>query len=51
MVRAGLGRSPLLPCRIGDVVRELSRLSGAKPVLSREMWLIEYIQTSSIWRG
>lgn len=39
VVRAGLGRS-LLPCRIGDVVRELSRLSGAKPVLSREMWLI-----------
>jgi DNA-binding transcriptional LysR family regulator len=38
-VRAGLGRS-LLPCRIGDNVPELSRLSGAKPVLSREMWLI-----------
>jgi DNA-binding transcriptional LysR family regulator len=38
-VRAGLGRS-LLPCRIGDGVPELSRLSGAKPVLSREMWLI-----------
>lgn len=38
-VRAGLGRS-LLPCRIGDSVPELSRLSGAKPVLSREMWLI-----------
>jgi DNA-binding transcriptional LysR family regulator len=38
-VRAGLGRS-LLPCRIGDGVPELSRLSGAKPVLSRDMWLI-----------
>ena len=38
-VRAGLGRS-LLPCRIGDGVPEVSRLSGAKPVLSREMWLI-----------
>jgi DNA-binding transcriptional LysR family regulator len=47
--RAGLGRS-LLPCRIGDGVPELSRLSGAKPVLSlslslslsREMWLIAH---------
>jgi DNA-binding transcriptional LysR family regulator len=38
-VRAGLGRS-LLPCRIGDTVPGLSRLSGAKPVLSRDMWLI-----------
>lgn len=38
-VRAGLGRS-LLPCRIADGIPELSRLSGAKPVLSREMWLI-----------
>lgn len=38
-VRAGLGRS-LLPCRIGDCVPGLSRLSGAKPVLSRDMWLI-----------
>jgi hypothetical protein len=34
-----LGRS-LLPCRIADKVPELSRLTGAKPVLSREMWLI-----------
>ncbi len=39
VVRAGLGRS-LLPCRIGDAVHELSRLSGVTPVLSREMWLI-----------
>ena len=38
-VRAGLGRS-LLPCRIGDGVPEVCRLSGPKPVLSREMWLI-----------
>jgi DNA-binding transcriptional LysR family regulator len=38
-VRAGLGRS-LLPCRIGDRVPGLSRLSGAKPVVSRDMWLI-----------
>ena len=38
-VRAGLGRS-LLPCRIAEKVPELFRLSGAKPVLSREMWLI-----------
>ena len=38
-VRTGLGRS-LLPCRIGDGVPEVCRLSGPKPVLSREMWLI-----------
>jgi DNA-binding transcriptional LysR family regulator len=38
-VRAGLGRS-LLPCRIAEGIPELSRLSGAKPVLTREMWLI-----------
>ena len=38
-VRAGLGRS-LLPCRIADGFPELSRLSGAKPILSREMWMI-----------
>jgi DNA-binding transcriptional LysR family regulator len=38
-VRAGLGRS-LLPCRIADNIPGLSRLSGAKPVLTREMWLI-----------
>ena len=38
-VRAGVGRS-LLPCRIAEGIPELSRLSGAKPVLSREMWLI-----------
>ncbi|SFJ68962.1 LysR family transcriptional regulator [Bradyrhizobium sp. Gha] len=38
-VRAGLGRS-LLPCRIADNFPELSRLSGATPILSREMWLM-----------
>jgi DNA-binding transcriptional LysR family regulator len=38
-VRAGLGRS-LLPCRVADGIRELSRLSGTKPVLSREIWLM-----------
>jgi DNA-binding transcriptional LysR family regulator len=38
-VRAGLGRS-LLPCRIGDAVPGLCRLSDAKPVLSRDMWVI-----------
>lgn len=38
-VVAGLGRS-LLPSRIGDNVPGLRRLSGAKPILSREMWLI-----------
>ena len=38
-VRAGLGRS-LLPCRIADGFPGLSRLSGAKPILSREMWMI-----------
>ena len=38
-VRAGLGRS-LLPCRVGDAVRGLYRLSDAKPVLSRDMWVI-----------
>jgi DNA-binding transcriptional LysR family regulator len=38
-IRAGLGRS-LLPCCIGDREHELSRLSGQKPVLSRELWLL-----------
>ena len=38
-VRAGLGRS-LMPCRVGDAVPGLCRLSGAKAVLSREMWVI-----------
>lgn len=38
-VRAGLGRS-LLPCRVGDAVPGLCRLSNAKPVLSRDMWVI-----------
>jgi DNA-binding transcriptional LysR family regulator len=38
-VRAGLGRS-LLPCRVGDTVPGLCRLGDAKPVLSRDMWVI-----------
>jgi len=38
-VRAGLGRS-LLPCRIADSIPGLCRLSGAQPILCREMWLI-----------
>lgn len=38
-VRAGLGRS-LLPCRVGDAIPGLCRLSDAKPVLSRDMWVI-----------
>src|SRR5579872_3470002 len=38
-VRAGLGRS-LLPCRVGDAVPGLCRLSDQKPVLSRDMWVI-----------
>ena len=38
-VRAGLGRS-LMPCHIADSIHGIYRLSGAKPVLSREMWMI-----------
>lgn len=38
-IRAGLGRS-LVPCCIGDREPGLSRLSGPKPVLSRELWLM-----------
>jgi DNA-binding transcriptional LysR family regulator len=38
-VRAGVGRS-LLPCVIGDRDGRLSRLSGAEPALSRELWLL-----------
>ena len=38
-IRAGLGRS-VLPCCIGDREQGLSRLSGGKPVLSRELWLL-----------
>ncbi len=38
-VRAGLGRS-LLPCRVADAVPGLRRLGDAKPVLSRDLWVI-----------
>ena len=38
-VRAGLGRS-LLPCCLGDHEPGLSRQSGPKPSLSRELWLL-----------
>ncbi len=36
---AGLGRS-LLPCRIGDHIAGLARLSSPAPDLSRELWMI-----------
>jgi hypothetical protein len=48
-VRAGLGRS-LLPSRIGDKVSGLSRLSDARPVLSREMWLIVHPDLKNLAR-
>jgi DNA-binding transcriptional LysR family regulator len=38
-IRAGLGRS-LLPCSIADPAPGLHRLSGPKPVLTRELWLL-----------
>ncbi len=38
-IRAGLGRS-LLPSCIADREPGLSRLSGRKPVLTRELWLL-----------
>jgi DNA-binding transcriptional LysR family regulator len=38
-IRAGLGRS-LLPRSIADREHGLSRLSGQKPVLTRELWLL-----------
>lgn len=38
-VRAGLGRS-LLPCFVAEREPGLSRLGGAKPVLSRDIWLL-----------
>jgi DNA-binding transcriptional LysR family regulator len=38
-IRAGLGRS-LLPRSIADREPGLSRLSGQKPVLTRELWLL-----------
>jgi DNA-binding transcriptional LysR family regulator len=38
-VGAGLGQS-LLPCFAADDDKRLRRVSGAKPVLSREIWLL-----------
>jgi DNA-binding transcriptional LysR family regulator len=38
-VGAGLGQS-LLPCFAADDDKRLRRMSGAKPVLSREIWLL-----------
>lgn len=42
-VSAGLGKS-LLPCFIGDQAAGLRRLSGAKAVLSREIWLLTHAE-------
>jgi DNA-binding transcriptional LysR family regulator len=40
-VHAGLGKS-LLPCFVAGGERGLRRLSGAKPVVSREVWLLTH---------
>ena len=40
-IRAGLGKS-LLPCFAADGERRLRRLSGAKAVLTRELWLLTH---------
>jgi DNA-binding transcriptional LysR family regulator len=40
-VSVGLGKS-LLPCFVADGATGLRRLSGAKPVLSREVWLLTH---------
>jgi DNA-binding transcriptional LysR family regulator len=42
-VRAGLGKS-LLPCFVADGAADLRRLSGAKSVLSREVWLLTHAE-------
>jgi DNA-binding transcriptional LysR family regulator len=42
-VSAGLGKS-LLPCFIADGATGLRRLSGAKAVLSREVWLLTHAE-------
>lgn len=42
-VGAGLGKS-LLPCFVADGARGLRRMSGAKAVLSREVWLLTYAE-------
>ena len=46
---AGLGRS-LLPCFVGDREHDLSRLSGQKPVLTRELWLLVHPELSRFAR-
>jgi DNA-binding transcriptional LysR family regulator len=46
---AGLGRS-LLPCFVGDREHGLSRLSGQKPVLTRELWLLVHPELSRFAR-
>ena len=48
-IQAGLGKS-LLPCLIGDSVPGLRRLSGSKPVLSRELWLLALPETKGLAR-
>jgi DNA-binding transcriptional LysR family regulator len=42
-VSAGLGKS-LLPCFVADGATGLRRLSGAKAVLSREVWLLAHAE-------
>lgn len=42
-ISAGIGKS-LLPCFVGDGATGLRRLSGAKPVLSRELWLLTHAE-------
>ena len=42
-IRVGLGKS-LLACFVGDGVTGLRRLSGAKPVISREVWLLTHAE-------
>jgi DNA-binding transcriptional LysR family regulator len=48
-IRAGIGKS-LLPCVIGDADPKLARLSGAEPVLSRELWLLVHPEIRSLAR-
>ena len=43
VISAGLGKS-LLPCFVGDEATGLRRLSGAEPVLSREVWLLTHAE-------
>jgi DNA-binding transcriptional LysR family regulator len=48
-IRAGVGRS-VLPCCIGDREPGLSRLSGRKPALSRELWLLVHPELRHLGR-